>query len=199
MASTTTAAAAAAAKVVVKQLTLLLLHAEGRLLLGMKTRGFGMGKFNGFGGKIEPGETVLQAAVREMREESGLVVSDPSLVGHVLFTFEQKSEEALSVHIFRATRVEGSLDAGKPESDEMEPQWFPDTAVPYDRMWLDDRHWLPLLLQGRRFRGRFHFRGHEEILSHALEEVREGSPEEAELRALEGKVLVETQQGAIGV
>ncbi len=215
------------ATVALKQLTLLLLHMDGRVLLGMKTRGFGMGKvgspvpcpplpfflpfpaltptpplppccppqFNGFGGKIEPGETVLQAAVREMREESGAVVADPSLVGHLTFVFEGREAEGLSVHVFRATRIEGEV--GEPESDEMQPQWFADRDIPYARMWLDDAVWLPVLLAGKKFRGRFLFRGHSEIVSHTLEEVGEGSAEEAELRALEGAVLVEKVQGAI--
>jgi 8-oxo-dGTP pyrophosphatase MutT (NUDIX family) len=46
---------------------------DGEVLLGMKKRGFGVGKFNGFGGKVESGESVPDAAVRELREESGLI------------------------------------------------------------------------------------------------------------------------------
>jgi hypothetical protein len=38
-------------------------------------------------------------------------------------------------------------------------------------MWLDDKYWLPLLLKGKAFVGRFLFRGHEEIASHDLREV----------------------------
>ena len=41
-----------------------------RLLLGLKKRGFGQGKWNGFGGKLDEGETPRQAAIREMKEES---------------------------------------------------------------------------------------------------------------------------------
>ena len=35
-----------------------------QVLLGMKKRGFGAGRYNGFGGKVEPGETVKEAAIR---------------------------------------------------------------------------------------------------------------------------------------
>ena len=49
-----------------KILTLLLIHQKNQILLAMKKRGFGMGKYNGFGGKVERnGETIYQAAIRE--------------------------------------------------------------------------------------------------------------------------------------
>ena len=57
-----------------KVLTLVLLREDNRVLLGMKKRGFGVGKWNGFGGKLEPGETVLEAAAREVKEECGFTV-----------------------------------------------------------------------------------------------------------------------------
>lgn len=61
-----------------KRLTLVLLRAtidaKDQILLGMKKRGFGMGKWNGFGGKVEPGETIEEGALREMAEESGVCV-----------------------------------------------------------------------------------------------------------------------------
>lgn len=155
-----------AASAVRKQLTLLLLHAGDSVLLGMKKRGFGATKFNGFGGKVEPGETLVAGAVREMVEESGVTPLDPALCGHILFKFEGQAEE-LEVHVFRATR-----SSGEPvETDEMRPQWFKVADIPYDRMWLDDRHWLPLLLAGKSFDAEFLFRGQEEILSMDITEV----------------------------
>jgi len=51
-----------------KHLTLLFLIKEDQILLAMKKRGFGMGRFNGVGGKIEPGETIEQAMIRECQE-----------------------------------------------------------------------------------------------------------------------------------
>jgi 8-oxo-dGTP diphosphatase/2-hydroxy-dATP diphosphatase len=149
--------------------TLLLLRTAGRVLLGMKKRGFGAGKLNGFGGKVEPGETLLGAALREMEEESGLAVDDAAYAGHLTFTFEGRGGE-LHVHVFSATRARGEPR----ESDEMAPLWVDEGAIPYERMWLDDASWLPLLLRGERFRGRFHFRGHEAIVWHTLEAVPTG-------------------------
>ena len=62
-----------------KVLTLVFLRREGEVLLGMKKRGFGEGKWNGFGGKVEAGETIVEAAAREVKEECGYVVKTEDL------------------------------------------------------------------------------------------------------------------------
>ena len=191
-----TGGAVAEATPPLKHLTLLLLQdaPRARVLLGLKKRGFGAGKLNGFGGKVDPGETVLAAALREMREESGLRVRGGArYAAHLTFAFVGQRER-MSVHVLTARRWEavaagedaaaaaaadaaanaasadnavgaGANDcAAEPvESDEMQPQWFPTAAVPFERMWLDDRHWLPHVLAGRRVRGFFLLRGHEAI------------------------------------
>lgn len=46
-----------------------------QILLAMKKRGFGEGKWNGAGGKVEAGETIVQAASRELREETGIEIN----------------------------------------------------------------------------------------------------------------------------
>jgi 8-oxo-dGTP diphosphatase/2-hydroxy-dATP diphosphatase len=146
-----------------------------RVLLGYKKRGFGQGKYNGFGGKLEPGESVLDGALREMEEESGLSVEvkRASYVGHIYFEFEEK-EELMSVHILRAiTNENDALDAI--ETEEMRPQWFNYSQeadpLPWNEMWIDDKYWLPYVLQGKVFQAHFLFRGHDEIVSHVIHEV----------------------------
>ena len=125
----------------------------GRVLLIHKKRGLGRGKINGPGGRLEPGETPVQAAVRETREELGIDVADPEFCGSLRFQFTDGY--ALLGHVFKATRW-----AGDPvETDEADPEWFPVDAIPYERMWQDDRHWFPLLLAGTPFSGRFVFDG----------------------------------------
>lgn len=164
-----------------KECTLLLLRAADpttgadSLLLGEKKRGFGQGKLNGFGGKLDPGEALLAGALREMEEESGVTVPPASArhVGHLLFTFEGRPGEELHVHVFAARPPFAGAPA---ETEEMAPQWAPVASLPFDRMWPDDAHWMPLLLAGRRFRGVFHFRGHTEIVSSTLEEVGDAEP-----------------------
>ena len=90
----------------VKQLTLVLLHDENEVLLGMKKRGFGEGKWNGFGGKVEPGETILDAAVRELEEECGASVAPQELVQRALLTFIfEKNPKIMQVQNMRSARI----------------------------------------------------------------------------------------------
>jgi 8-oxo-dGTP pyrophosphatase MutT (NUDIX family) len=132
------------------------------VLLGLKQRGFGRGKWNGFGGKVEAGENVCQAALRELYEEAGVhIVADghPSSArctthrhdirrfrwaGCLCFTFEAKSMPRMHVDVFS-----GSICACREPraSDEMIPQWYAYSQIPYESMWPDDAIWLPLLLQ----------------------------------------------------
>jgi len=124
---------------------------DGRVLLIEKKRGVGEGFFNGPGGKIEPGETPREAAVREVREEVGLAASNLEKVGELGFTFGD--EPFTFVHVYRTETF-----VGRPrETDEAVPEWFAFDEVPYDEMWADDRRWLPHVFEGRRFAGEFVF------------------------------------------
>jgi len=148
-----------------KVLTLCLVQDGSRILLGMKKRGFGSDRWNGFGGKVEPGETIEEAAHRELREEAGIGVSRMEKAGTLEFTFEN-DPVLLEVHVFRASGV-----IGEPvESDEMRPRWFDVSDIPYGEMWLDDEHWLPLFLAGKNVRGRFHFENEKKLLEYEVTE-----------------------------
>ncbi|KAA0705169.1 7,8-dihydro-8-oxoguanine triphosphatase [Triplophysa tibetana] len=149
-----------------KLLTLVLVVQPSRILLGMKKRGFGAGKWNGFGGKVQPGETIEQAARRELLEESGLTVDILHKIGNIKFEFIGETE-LLDVHIFRADSYKGVPT----ESDEMRPQWFDLDQIPFSQMWADDVLWFPLLLQKQKFLGYFKFQGHDVIVEQKLEEV----------------------------
>lgn len=146
--------------------TLLFIISGGNVLLIHKKRGFGAGKINGPGGKIDPGETPLQCAVRETQEELGVTATNAEQAGEIFFEFADGMR--LWGVIFRATEFEGEAR----ETDEATPLWTPLDAVPYDKMWADDRHWLPHLLGGRKFRARFEFDG-ETLLSRRVEVVDE--------------------------
>lgn len=142
----------------------------GRVLLIHKKRGLGKGKINGPGGRLEPGETALQAAVRETSEELCIDVADPQFCGKLYFQFTNGYK--LLGHVFKAYQW-----AGEPtETDEARPEWFPVNAIPYDRMWADDRHWFPLLLEDRGFTGRFIF-DDDTMLWKSIEAVPAGSRE----------------------
>lgn len=125
---------------------------NGNVLLGMKKRGFGEGRWNGFGGKVEEGETIDAAAKREVEEEAGINVTEMGEVGVINFSFAENDKE-LEVHVFVVTAYTGEPR----ETEEMRPEWFVPADIPYTDMWPDDEYWLPLLLAGKRFRGRFHF------------------------------------------
>ena len=135
-----------------KQLTLCIIHQRGKVLLGMKKRGFGAGRWNGFGGKVDPGETVEEAARREVKEEAGIEVKDLKKVGVIDFEFQGKPG-ILEVNIFKSTDFSGEPK----ESDEMKPQWFDVDKIPFSEMWPDDIHWFPLFIAGKKFTGRFLF------------------------------------------
>ncbi|KAG0244818.1 Nudix (Nucleoside diphosphate linked moiety X)-type motif 1 [Actinomortierella wolfii] len=128
---------------------------QRKILLGYKKRGFGAHLWNGFGGKVEPGETVKHGAIRELHEEAGLTVEDKDIVkaGLLLFVFEN-DPVALETHVYMTEKYSGQPT----ECDEMRPQWFSFDEIPYDSMWEDDRLWLPLLLGGKNpFFGRMTF------------------------------------------
>jgi len=132
------------------------------VLLILKKRGLGGGKINAPGGKIEPGELPLAAAIRETQEEVGLTPCDPQPLGELFFQFT----DAYSLHcvVFRAEGCEGT----EIETDEAVPIWTSLEAVPYDAMWADDIDWLPLLIQKQPFRGYFLFEG-DTMLGHRIE------------------------------
>jgi 8-oxo-dGTP diphosphatase len=127
----------------------------GEILLGFKKAGFGAGKYNGFGGKVEPGETVKSAAVREVEEEVGIKVSERELqpVARLTFLFSANPTWDRVAHVFIVTRWDGD----PVESAEMKPTWFRVHEIPFDRMWQGDIHWVPRILAGERIQGHFTF------------------------------------------
>ena len=151
-----------------KLLTLAVVHTGTHVLLGMKKCGFGQGLWNGFGGKVQAGEGVREAALRELREEAGIEASDLRKRGTLLFDIATEPE-LLEVHVFSASGF-----VGEPiESDEMRPAWFRLTDITFGSMWADDKYWLPLLLAGKDFEGVFYFLDNDNLLHHQLKVTNE--------------------------
>lgn len=130
---------------------------EGRLqvLLGRKKKGLGLGNIVGLGGKLEPGESALDAAVREVEEESGLVVAASALEprGVLTYLFPHREDWSQQSSVFVCADWSGSPR----ESDELNPVWFDVGDLPLGEMWDDARHWLPAVLGGDVIRATFTF------------------------------------------
>ena len=137
------------------QTTLCFLVKEGEVLLAMKKRGFGAGKWNGVGGKLKENENNLEAAIREIKEEIGIKVAARDLkpAGMLDFQFDSNSAWNQMSHIFLIETWSGEPT----ESDEMRPQWYTIDRLPFEAMWVDDPHWLPRVLAGEVIEGKFLF------------------------------------------
>lgn len=132
--------------------TLCYLLRGGNVLLIKKKRGFGAGKYNGVGGKVERGETIEEAAKREIMEEVGVEALELEYAG-VLEFYSTNREPDWIVHVYRCTKFRGEPKA----SDEGKPRWFSLDSIPYSEMWEDDKLWLEHVLRGGHVKGRFWF------------------------------------------
>ncbi|KZO95997.1 hypothetical protein CALVIDRAFT_499291 [Calocera viscosa TUFC12733] len=147
-----------------KQYTLVFpVTADSKICLGMKKRGFGAGRYNGFGGKVEPGETVFEAAKRELLEEANIVATKMPQCGRIRFAFEN-SPVLMDVYVYRVEEWEREPE----ETEEMLPKWYsmlpsdhPSSpslpAIPFDNMWPDDDLWFRFFLAKKSFVGRVDF------------------------------------------
>jgi len=122
--------------------TLLFVIRGGRILLIRKKRGLGQGKINGPGGRLEKGETA--------QHERG--------------TLKFQFCDGYSLHgtVFTATGYTGTPGS----TEEADPLWFEVDGIPYDEMWEDDQYWLPQVIAGQNFEGRFLFDGDKMLGKH---------------------------------
>ncbi len=136
------------------------------VMLAMKKIGFGIGRYNGVGGKVKEGESVEDATVREASEEIGVSVdvSDLVKVGEIEFRFPDKGEWNQVVHIYTTETWSGEPT----ESEEMKPYWYKVEDIPYNDMWEDDKYWLPKVLFGEYVKGYCLFDSNQKIIEHNL-------------------------------
>jgi len=133
--------------------TLMFVICEGRILLIHKKRGFGKGKINGPGGKLEPGETPGQCAVRETEEELCITPTGVAFAGELFFQFTDNN--SIHGYVYTATGYRGT----PAETEEAVPIWCSIDELPFEHMWEDDPTWFPHMLEGRIFSGRYLFEG----------------------------------------
>jgi len=138
--------------------TLCYLIKDNKILLGLKKRGFGEGRWNGYGGKPNSGESIEDAVIREVKEETNVSVSKKHLekVAVIDFYFTNAPPDKdwdQTVYVFFAKEWKGEPE----ETEEMKPQWFDYDKAPIDQMWQDDKYWLPLVIEGKKVRAEFTF------------------------------------------
>ncbi len=152
-----------------RKATLCILVKKGHVLLAMKKRGFGVGKWNGCGGKPKDGESVESAAIRETQEEIGVTPTSMKLAAKLDFFFPDVPIEKdwnQQVWVYLVDKW-----AGEPsESEEMKPDWFKIEDIPFDKMWPDDKHWLPKVLSGKYVDGKFSFGKDDKMIEFSLNE-----------------------------
>jgi 8-oxo-dGTP diphosphatase len=127
-----------------------------QVCLGYKKIGLGLGKYTGFGGKVEPGEGVAEAARRELAEETSVIIPNPENLDFraiLEFRFPRKRAWEQRVFVFCTHHWQGIPT----ESNEMIPQWYPIEEIPYHQMWDDARYWLPRVLSGEKFQAQFEY------------------------------------------
>jgi len=139
-----------------------LINSQNQVLLIMKKKGFGQGHWNGPGGKVKEGESLEQAAIREVMEETGYQPINPLNLGFIEFIWPHKPENNQRCQIFLAKEFEGELI----ESEESFPQWWEIAKIPYNQMWPDDIYWLPKALAGQEIKYRFFFDENNNYLKH---------------------------------
>jgi 8-oxo-dGTP pyrophosphatase MutT (NUDIX family) len=151
-----------------RQVSIVLLLKKKNILLAMKKRGFGQGLWNGVGGKSDPGETIEDTAIRECQEE--ISVTPTKLTKVAILNFYSpppNSKNNQQAYVFVSEHWEGEPT----ESEEMSPQWFSFDSIPYSKMWPGDKHWLPLVLDGKKLDADFTFDDDNRLLGYEIRDL----------------------------
>ena len=149
--------------------TLLFLRSDNQILIAMKKRGFGANKYNGVGGKIESGETIEQALIRETEEEIGVTPTNYWQVAELDFVQDAETDDPWHMYVYAYFCDQWKGTAS--ESEEMDPKWFKLDEIPYPQMWEDDEHWLPRVLDGEKVTGEFTFDAEDKLINHLITNV----------------------------
>ncbi len=148
--------------------TLCVLKRDNKILLAKKKRGFGEGRYNGVGGKIEKDETPEEAMIRETKEEINVNPLKYEKVGLVEFDEYYKGDKKkVAFHLYMVYDWEGKPS----ETDEMAPKWFNISEIPYDEMFPDDRYWLPIILEGKKVKAYFEYDKDWNILTKNVDQI----------------------------
>ena len=151
-----------------KEATLCLLIKNEKITLAKKKRKIGVDQLNGYGGKVEPGQTIEEAAVEETFDESkgfdgskGVIIKESDLEKVAICSFYNSNEHPdFKVHVFIVREWEGEPG----ETEEMgPPQEFNLDNIPYDEMMDADRLWMSLVLSGKKIKANIHYDANGEV------------------------------------
>jgi mutator protein MutT len=151
-----------------REATIVLLLKDDEVLLAMKKRGFGVGKWNGVGGKLNPGETIRETALRETEEEITVIpegIEEMAIMNYFFPSVTADNVSGQKVYVYIARKWSGEPT----ETEEMQPKWFKLSEIPYSEMWCDDIVWMPKVLNGEYVKGSFLFGDNDEIVEYSLE------------------------------
>jgi 8-oxo-dGTP diphosphatase len=123
------------------------------VLLKEASRGISKGKWNGPGGKLEPGETPRQCMIREAHEETGLTMQNPFFHGKIYFYMYGRRKLTFVGYLFSTRKFKGKVRS----TEEGVVRWFKIKDIPYEKMWDDDKYWINLMLAGRKFDMHFYY------------------------------------------
>lgn len=121
-----------------------------------------LGKWNGLGGKFEPGESPEECAVREVFEESGLKIVNPQLKGILSFPGFAHDEDWYAF-VFLIREYEGELI----DSSEGTLKWIDDKTLIQLNLWEGDRIFIPWLNRPGFFSGKFVYKDGD-LVSHKV-------------------------------
>jgi 8-oxo-dGTP pyrophosphatase MutT (NUDIX family) len=150
-----------------RQATLCFLIKGDEVLLAMKKRGFGEGRWNGTGGKPHDGEDINSTAIRETEEEIGVKPKNLTEVAKLDFYFPHNADWNQQVVVYLAQEWDGEPK----ETEEMLPKWYPKNQLPFDSMWPDDPHWLPPVLAGKKIKAEFLFGEGDKVLDYKVTQL----------------------------
>jgi len=140
------------------------------ICLAMKKRGFGVNRWNGVGGKMETNDkTIEETAKREAQEEIGVCVRKLNKVAELTFSFPHNRVWDQIVHVYFTE----TWDCEPIESEEMKPEWFLPSELPFKDMWADDIYWLPEVLKGNLLKAFFEFGEKDVVKKKKLDIVKE--------------------------
>ena len=115
-----------------------------------KKNDYHRGKWNGLGGKFEPGESPEECAVREIEEESGLIIKNIEMKGFITFPMFDGKEDWY-VFLFTADEYEGELI----DSNEGNIDWIPNEKLTGLNLWEGDKYFIPWIFKEKFFSAKF--------------------------------------------